>query len=198
MIVVWKISGIIRADFWKYLFDHTVRTTRAGGIFRDQGLCYNKVTFCYLSWNVNEGFSELFVELSFPLTLVWWKNVFSWVTHVVDWMVVTSSRDSSAWLIESLRGGRVPYFRSWTFVFSCVVLSRSIEFILELVGSWSWIDSNCRLLELVVKRSSFWIVDWSHGPLRSLVVSVFIVPSGSRELYSVKFDIASGSGFLSV
>ena len=58
------------------------------------------------------------------------------------------------------------------------------------------IYSDCCFLELVVQRSAFWIVDWTHGPFWGLVVTVLIVAAGTWEFDAIELDVASGGSHL--
>lgn len=52
----------------------------------------------------------------------------------------------------------------------------------------------CR--KLSERRSTFWISNGTHGPLRGLIVAVFIVSAWTWELDAIEFDVASRSGEL--
>ena len=110
--------------------------------FQDQELYHIKATYCVFRWHVHKRLPPSCTKLSPSITLVKWKQVFSWVTHVVYWLVTSCSRYSSALVMKSFWRRRVPHLGSWTFVFRDIIFTRSIElaYPINFIVSWCWTD----------------------------------------------------------
>ena len=179
------MNRITRAGSSTQVLGRTVRKQRTDGMNQVQELNGQIFTFCYFSRLVNKRCPEFVIELSLSCTLVRWQHVFSWITHIIDRMVVAWPWHSCTWFVESLRWRWIPYFRSWTFVFAHMVFSICVEFVIKFISTWTRVDPYCCLLELVVKGCPFRVVDGSHCPFGSFIVPELIISSRPREFYTI-------------
>jgi hypothetical protein len=77
-------------------------------------------------------------------------------------------------------------------VFSCFVHTVSV-----VIRSRAWVELYRSLLELVMQRSSFGVVDWPHCPFGRLVVPELVVSTGSGEFDPIQLNVAPRSSHLS-